>query len=115
MMYRIASSVTSKVYGNHKEQAIWRFCKALTINDHMLQSDLPEPALSRLKLLTNSLLAARAMDRHVRDWVTLGLIFTTHPRMKAPDQGFPQAPGPWVERLLERVEIERTLRPSEGR
>lgn len=55
------------------------------------------------------------MEENLRDWVTLGLILTTHPRMKAPDQSFSAAPGARVARLLERLEKALALRPREGR
>ena len=51
------------------------------------------------------------MEHDPRDWVTLGLILTTYPRMKAPDQAFPNTPGSLVSRLLERLQTEPALRP----
>ena len=81
----------------------------------MVQSNFPEPALPWLKLLKNSPLHEEAMEKISRDWVTLGLILTVHPRLKAPDQDFHEAPGSRVTRLLARLGNEPALRPREGR
>ena len=50
-----------------------------------------------------------------RDWVALGLILTTHPRMKAPDRADLADPAERVARLMERLENERSLRPLDRR